>query len=172
MNRQANKLLKVEENVYEVAQDRVIRLRFRISDAAAGEILQVGDDLFYLHGGYGGAFPKVEQAMQGCRVGDVVSVDLGPEEGYGRHHAEWILSVPIEEFAGILPELGEPIDGELPDGSNMTFVVAGIDATTVILDGNHPFAGRQLDCRFEVLEIRDSIEAERSAGFAFDGMFS
>lgn len=171
MNMQADNLLKVEENAYEVTQDRVIRLRFRISDAEGGEILQFGDDLFYLHGGYGGAFPKVEQAMQGCRVGDTVAVDLSPEEGYGRHHAERVLTVPLAEFAGTVPELGEAVDGELPDGGNLTFVVTDIDGTHVTLDGNHPFAGRRLACHFEVLEVRDSIEAERAAGYAFDGMF-
>ena len=34
-----------------------------------------------------------------------------------------------------------------------------------------PFAGKHLAFQFEVLEVRDSMEAERAAGFAFDGMF-
>lgn len=172
MNMQVCNLLKKSENTYDIARDRVIRLRYHIRDAVNGGLLQFGDDLFYLHGGYGGAFPKVERAMEGRRVGDTVSVDLGPDEGYGRHDAGRVLKVPSTDFEDAVPELGEAVEGELPDGRSMTFFVAGIADGQITLDGNHPFAGKQLQCDFEVLEVRDSIEAERAAGFAFDGLFN
>ncbi len=171
MNMKMDNLLKVDGNVCEVAQDQVVQLRFRAKNATTGELLQFGDDLFYLHGGYGGAFPKVEEALEGCRVGDRVTVSLTPEEGYGVYQPELVLTLPAEEFADALPETGEAVDGQLPDGRSMTFTVAGISQGQITLDGNHPFAGKKLDFDFEVLDIRGSIEAERSAGFAFDGMF-
>ena len=53
----------------------------------------------------------------------------------------------------------------------MIFTGTAVSAEQVTLDGNHPFAGKHLAFEFEVLEIRDSVAAERRAGFAFDGMF-
>ena len=154
-----------------IGQDKVVRLRFRVSDALSGESLQFGDDLFYLHGGYGGAFPKVEEALEGCRVGDSARLTLSPEDGYGYRDAALELVVPSHDFRDTRPEAGEAVEGQLPDGQSMVFTVTAVSAKQVTLDGNHPFAGKHLAFEFEVLEIRDSIAAERSAGFAFDGMF-
>ena len=171
MNIRTENLVKTEDETLEIAQDQVVRLRFQATDAATGELLQFGDDLVYLHGGYGGAFPKVEQALEGHWVGDRVTVSLMPEEGYGSYQPELVLTLPSSEFSGTEPETGEAVDGQLPDGRNITFTVAGISHGQITLDGNHPFAGKQLNFDFEILDIRESIDAERSAGFAFDGMF-
>lgn len=171
MNMKAGNLLKELENSDEIGPDKVVQLRFRISDQASGRLLQYGDDLVYLHGGYGGAFPKVEQAMQGCRIGDRVELTLSPEEGYGHRQPELVLEMPTDEFTGEVPETGTTVDGELPDGRSLTFTVASVSTQKTTLDGNHPFAGKQLVFEFEVLEIRDSSAAERAAGFAFDAMF-
>jgi len=165
------KQMNIKEYLQEISQDKVVRLRFRILDESTGKPLQYGDDLFYLHGGYGGAFPKVERAMQGCRVGDRVDVTLAPDEGYGHRQPDLVLELPSAEFYGEIPETGSAVDGELPDGRSMTFTVSGVSGDRVILDANHPFAGKYLAFDFEVLDIRDSTEAERAAGFAFDGMF-
>jgi FKBP-type peptidyl-prolyl cis-trans isomerase SlyD len=154
-----------------VEQDKVVRLGFRVSDADSGELLQTGDDLYYLHGGYGGAFPKVERAISGCRVGDRVTVTLAPEDGYGYPDPALVLVVPSQEFADNQLEAGEAVEGELPDGQSMLFTVTAVDVHQVTLDGNHPFSGKHLKFNFEVIDIRNSVEAERKAGFAFDGMF-
>ena len=166
-----DKILNDKDDICEVSQDKVVRLDFRVTDRGSGQLLQYGDDLVYLHGGYGGAFPKVELAMEGCRVGDRVSLELCPAEGYGMRRPELVISVPSDEFAGVMPQAGEAVDGQLPDGRTITFTVSGIAEGGITLDGNHPFAGRHLLFDFEVLEIRPSIEAERAAGFAFDTMF-
>ena len=171
MNMSIESVVKTEDETLEIAKDQVIRLRFQAKDAATGEILQFGDDLVYLHGGYGGAFPKVEQALEGHGVGDSVAVSLTPEEGYGAYQPELVLTLPSSEFSSAEPEPGEAVDGQLPDGRNITFTVAAISQGQITLDGNHPFAGKQLNFEFEILDIRASIEAERNAGFAFDGMF-
>ena len=162
-------ILEVESDV--IGRDKVVRLRFRVNDALSGELLQFGDDLFYLHGGYGGAFPRVEQALEGCRVGDMAQLTLSPEDGYGYRDAALEVVVPSGDFQDACPAAGEAVEGQLPDGQSMVFTVTAVSAEQVTLDGNHPFAGKHLAFEFEVLEIRDSIAAERNAGFAFDGMF-
>jgi len=171
MNVSGDKIMNIKEYIEEICGDKVVRLHFRILDESTGELLQYGDDLFYLHGGYGGAFPKVERAMEGCRVGDSVEVVLAPEEGYGHRQPDLVLELPSAEFADDIPEPGAAVDGELPGGQSMTFIVSEVSGDRVILDANHPFAGKSLAFAFEVLDIRDSTDAERAAGFAFDGMF-
>jgi FKBP-type peptidyl-prolyl cis-trans isomerase SlyD len=171
MNVRGGNLLKSSVNIDSVTQDKVVGLRFRIKDELSGRLLQYGDDLVYLHGGYGGAFPKVERAMEGRRVGDSIDLTLSPEEGYGHRQPGLVLVLPSDEFAGEMPQTGTSVDGELPDGRALTFTVAGISNGHVTLDANHPFAGKRLAFQFEVLQVRDSMQAERAAGFAFDGVF-
>lgn len=158
-----------DHSTSEICQDKIVRLGFKVTDQQSGQLLQYGDDLVYLHGGYGGAFPKIEQSIEGCRVGDRVSVTLSPEEGYGRRNPELVMTLPDNEFSGELPQAGEAVDGQLPDGSSMIFTVVDVSGGNIHLDGNHPFAGKHLAFDFEVLEIRSSTAAERSAGFAFTG---
>jgi FKBP-type peptidyl-prolyl cis-trans isomerase SlyD len=155
----------------EISQDRVVRLGFRVKDLGNGELLQYGNDLVYLHGGYGGAFPKVELAMEGRLVGDCVTLRLSPEEGYGKRRPELVLTLPSDGFADHAPVPGDAVDGQLPDGRSVTFTVSAVGDDKITLDGNHPFAGRDLQFVFEVLDVRDSTDAERAAGFAFDAMF-
>jgi FKBP-type peptidyl-prolyl cis-trans isomerase SlyD len=171
MKTRDGKLRKISRKTDRITPDKVVGLRFRIVDESTGHLLQYGDELVYLHGGYGGAFPKVERAMEGRRVGDHIELTLAPEEGYGHHRSDLVLVLPSEEFAGEFLHTGTPVDGELPDGRALTFTVAAISDGQVTLDANHPFAGKHLAFQFEVLEVRDSMEAERAAGFAFDGMF-
>ena len=109
--------------------------------------------------------------MAGRRVGDRIDVALSPDEGYGRRQPDLVLELSSAGFNGDIPEAGSALDGELPDGRSMTFTVSAVSGDRVILDANHPFAGKHLTFDFEVLDIRNSTEAERTAGFAFDGMF-
>ena len=171
MKTRDGKLRKITRKTDRITPDKVVGLRFRIVDESTGHLLQYGDELVYLHGGYGGAFPKVERAMEGRRVGDHIELTLAPEEGYGHHRSDLVLVLPSEEFAGEFLQTGTPVDGKLPDGRALTFTVAAISDGQVTLDANHPFAGKHLAFQFDVLEVRDSMEAERAAGFAFDGMF-
>lgn len=156
-----------DHSTIEIRQDKIVRLEFKVTDQQNGQLLQSGDDLVYLHGGYGGAFPKIEQSIEGCRVGDRVSVTLSPEEGYGGRNPGLVITLPGGEFSGELPHAGEAVEGQLPDGNSMTFMVVDVSDGNIHLDGNHPFAGKHLAFDFEVLEIRSSTAAERKAGFAF-----
>ena len=170
MSMAAKNALIEKENTLSIEQDKVVRLGFRVKDQHSGELLQYGEDLVYLHGGYGGAFPKVEQAMEGCRVGDRLDLCLSPEESYGQRNPSLVLVLPRDKLPEEGMEAGLSIEGTLPNGQAMLFTIADVAEDSVTLDANHPFAGKNLAFRFEVLEIRESIEAERSAGFAFDGM--
>ena len=91
MKTRDGKLPKISRKTDRITPDKVVGLRFRIVDESTGHLLQYGDELVYLHGGYGGAFPKVERAMEGRSVGDHIELTLAPEEGYGHHRSDLVL---------------------------------------------------------------------------------
>ena len=150
-----------------VRRDRVVRLKYAVFDLDGDCAIELRDDLYYLHGGYGGAFPKVEEALDGCRVGDSVEVMLTPEEGYGPRAAELEISVEEEAIPTEARRVGAQLEGEAADGHTVKFTVTAIRDGRITVDGNHPLAGRSLRFVFEVLDVRDARSEELRAKFAF-----
>ncbi len=147
-----------------IAQDRVVRLKYAVSDVDAGRTIEYRDDLYYLHGGYGGAFPKVEAALAGLEVGDKAEVELTPAEGYGERQPELVIQGPAEQFPPEAQQVGALLDGEAADGHVVQFVVTAVEDGMVSVDGNHPLAGRRLHFVFEVLDVREARPDELTAG--------
>lgn len=148
-----------------VAKDRVVSLKCLIQDIQ-GEVLEFRDDLIYLHGGYGGAFPVVESALEGHETGAKVEVDVLPEEGFGQRREELRITVPAGELPVEQLAPGVFLDAEDEQGNPVRFQVTAIDSDVVSLDGNHPYAGKTLKFLLEVMEIREATDEELDKGYA------
>jgi FKBP-type peptidyl-prolyl cis-trans isomerase SlyD len=148
-----------------IGPDKVVRLRFWARERDSGELLQFGDDLSYLHGGYGGVFPKVEARLEGLELNGRAETELAPEEGYGEYDPHRVIVQPRHTLPEEAVEIGCVLHGEAADGTEQPYVVTAVDEAAVTLDANHPWAGKSLLFQFEVLELRDSTEAERRVGF-------
>ena len=154
-------------NYGRIRQDKVVRLRYAVFDRDGGQALAFRDDLYYLHGGYGGAFPKIEAALEGMEIQGKTEVELDPEEGYGAYDPALRITAPLEEFPPEARQLGVRLEGEAPDGRVLAFQVVEVVEDRLTVDGNHPLAGRRLRFVLEVLDIRDASTAEIDAGHAF-----
>ena len=150
-----------------VGNKKVARLRYVVVDVDANKPIEFRDDLYYLHGGYGGAFPKVEEALEGCPVGERVEVSLSPEEGYGLRDEGLVMTIPKAQLPEEAHQVGARIEGETPDGHTVAFGVVEVSEESLTIDGNHPMAGKNLMLTLEVLEVRDASEEELKVGYAF-----
>lgn len=108
--------------------------------------------------GSGKVVPGLEDALAGMRAGEKRVVMVPPYRGYGPHDPEGVQPVPMGAFAEKVDslEVGQVVEGEL----NGTPFVARVDAVRddeVVLDFNHPLAGKTL--RF-VVDIVDVEPAE------------
>ena len=52
----------------------------------------------YLHGGYDGIFPRVEQALEGKEAGYTCRVQLEPDDAFGEYEAALVRVEPRELF--------------------------------------------------------------------------
>jgi len=147
-----------------IARGMVVRLAYCARDEVTGELLQYGDDLCYVHGGAGEVFPKVQAVLEGLRAGARARVTLAPEEGYGERDPSRVLVQPRSLLPDEACEPGMPMEVIWPDGTTCACVVTRVDGEQVVLDANHPWAGRRLVFEFEVLAIRPALAAERTAG--------
>ena len=63
-----------------IERGSVVRLRYDLRDGDGHALEDEGTELEYLHGGFGGIFPRVEQALEGKDVGEEVSLTLDPDD--------------------------------------------------------------------------------------------
>ena len=98
--------------------------------------------------------PGFENAIIGMKVGDVRTVKIPPEEGYGERREDLIIEVDRNQVPpDIQPEVGMMLQLQSGQGEAIPVMVTAISDTTITLDGNHPLAGKQLNFEIELVEI-------------------
>jgi FKBP-type peptidyl-prolyl cis-trans isomerase SlyD len=153
-----------------IEKGRVVRLDYELKDAD-GELLEdEGANLEYLHGGFGGIFPKVEEALDGKDVGHEVAITLEPDDAFGEYDADLLRVEPRARFPeGI--EIGmrfEGVPGDREDEA-LIYTVTDVTADTVVVDGNHPLAGERLWFRAKVSDVRPATQEELQHGHVHGG---
>ncbi|MFH1914867.1 MAG: peptidylprolyl isomerase [Pseudomonadota bacterium] len=95
-----------------------------------------------------------EKAVIGKSVGDTVTVEIPPEEGYGEANDQLVFQVRREQLPPHV-ELEEDVMLEIrtEDGTPAYVRVTAFDDAMVTLDGNHPLAGQTLVFDIEVVEV-------------------
>ncbi|HEY6096094.1 MAG TPA: peptidylprolyl isomerase [Gallionellaceae bacterium] len=150
-----------------IAKDTVVSLRYELSDANAGTLLEKADDpISYLHGGYDGIFPLVEEALQGKDVGDTCSVTMQPDDAFGEYEHELVRVEPRELFPMEI-EVGTQLEGGAEgddDEDYMLFTVLEVTDKDVTVDGNHPLAGKTLSFKATVTGVRPATKEELEHG--------
>ncbi len=125
-----------------------------------------GDPLTYLHG-EGQIVPGLESALEGLSVGDQKQVVVPAADGYGEHDPRGLQEVPRGAFPeGFDPTVGMELTAEGPRGEPVPFSVREVRPETVLIDLNHPLAGKTLYFDVTVREIREATADEKTHGHA------
>lgn len=144
-----------------VSNNTVITLEYVLMDDL-GEILESSKEdgeYEYLHG-IGEMLPGVEKALLGLEKGDSIDIVILPEDGFGIRSEEMIIEVDkniFKEEATI--EKGMEFDIEDDDGESIITVVE-LRGGKVLIDKNHPLAGKTLRVKAEVLDVRKAEDCE------------
>lgn len=149
-----------------VAQDKVVLIHYTLRNDA-GEVIDSssgGDPLAYIHG-QGNIIPGLEKALLGKQLGDKVSVKVDPAEGYGVRDDALVQQVPRRSFGGV-PEIkpGMQFHAQTGQGHTRVVTVTAIKGDMVIVDGNHPLAGENLNFDVEIADVRDATAEEMEHG--------
>ncbi|MDI6854429.1 MAG: peptidylprolyl isomerase [Deltaproteobacteria bacterium] len=111
--------------------------------------------------GHGIMPPAFEEAMIGMEANEGKSVHLSPEEAYGEVDEELITEVDRADFEG-QEDLRPGLVFETMDEENhpVYFVVSEVKPDAVVIDFNHPLAGKEVDIDFTVKHVREATEAD------------
>jgi FKBP-type peptidyl-prolyl cis-trans isomerase SlyD len=143
----------------------VVTLDYELKNGDGEPLEDEGARLEYLHGGFGGIFPKVEEELEGKDVGDELAVTLEPEDAFGEYVADLLRVEPRERFPEVI-EVGmrfEGVPGDREDEA-LIYTITDITPETVVVDGNHPLAGERLWFRAKVSGLRKATQEELTHG--------
>jgi FKBP-type peptidyl-prolyl cis-trans isomerase SlyD len=123
-----------------------------------------GEPLSYIHG-EGQIVPGLERALEGLAAGDAKKVVVSPDDGYGPHDPRGMQEVPRDAFpADMKPEVGMQFTARGPQGEAVPFTVADVKLESVVVDLNHPLAGKTLHFDVTVREVRAATAEEMEHG--------
>ena len=117
-----------------------------------GSVVQTNKDaepLVYVHG-QNQLLPALERQLEGLDVNDTKEVSLSAEDAYGEVRNEAFREVPT----GQIPEAARRVGAELSaEGYEGSIRVHEVKDDTVVLDFNHPLAGKALTFDIRVVSI-------------------
>lgn len=104
--------------------------------------------------GQGQLIPGFEKGLIDMKVSEKKTINIPKEEAYGEPMDELIQEVSKEQLPqDIKPEVGMGLVSKTPDGREMNLLVTEVKEETIVVDGNHPLAGKDLVFDLEVVEI-------------------
>lgn len=148
-----------------VQDDFVVSLEYTLR--VAGEVLDtsVGDEPIQFIQGRGHIIPGLEKALYGMKSGDEKEVILQPEDGYGPYDPEARMSIDRNKVSDDAElALDEEIEIEDEDGNLSLARIVEIDGDQLVLDFNHPLAGRELTFTVAVVDLRRASAEEIAHG--------
>ncbi len=100
--------------------------------------------------GEGRLLPGLEKALKELEEGQEKTIEIPPEDAFGKRDPSKIKIMPRNTFIknGIMPEPGKvvEINGQLA-------VIRSITGGRVVVDFNHPLAGRTIEAKLRVIKV-------------------
>ncbi len=148
----------------QIGKNTVVSLTYHLAGVDGKLIEQTDQPLTYLHGGYDGIFPLVEQALEGKEAGYACEVRLDPEDAFGEYEEELVRVEPRKLFPPNL-KVGLQFEGSSEEsGDSRIYTVTDIAEDKVVVDGNHPLAGQTVVFSCTVTEVRAASKEELAHG--------
>jgi FKBP-type peptidyl-prolyl cis-trans isomerase SlyD len=88
-------------------------------------------------------------------AGQTKEVIVEAADGYGEINEQAVVEVPKERVPTEAHVEGAQLMTQDPDGNVLQPIVTEVKDSTVMLDFNHPLAGKTLTFNIKVLEIQD-----------------
>ncbi|BFM50347.1 peptidylprolyl isomerase [Marinomonas sp. THO17] len=105
--------------------------------------------------GDGSLLPAFEEALLGLEKGSEASFVMPPEKAFGAHNESNLQRIPRAQFdmdlqEGMVVSFADVSKNELPG------VIAEIGAEDVLVDFNHPLAGRTLTFKVQIISVEET----------------
>lgn len=152
------------EESEKVGKNKVVQIEYilRLPD---GEVLDKseGQPLVYIQG-VGQLIPGLEKGIEGMAVGEAKDIIIEPEEAYGEYMKDALQEVPRSAFQNTDVKVGMSFDVRTNDGRTIPVTIKEVKEESVVVDFNHPLAGKTLHFWVKVVGLRDATLEELQHG--------
>ena len=93
-----------------------------------------------------------EDGVKDMKLNQEKTIKIKPEEAYGEKNEQLIISVPRDKFPENI-EAGGRLVLKDPDGQHIPAFVSEVKENAVVIDLNHPLAGKELTFKIKVVAI-------------------
>ncbi len=105
--------------------------------------------------GEGNIIPGLSRQLEGLHAGDEKEIVVAPQEGYGAVDPKAFKEVSREHLPKDAPlKVGTQLQTKTPDGHILVVTVSKLNKNTVLLNFNHPLAGKELHFQVKILSIQ------------------
>lgn len=147
-----------------IQENQIVSIQYEVKDGDTVVDSNVGGVPLVFIFGKGQIIPGLENGIVDMAIGDSAEVLVKPQDAYGEHNPEAKQEVPKDQFTGIELEVGMTLYGQGENGETVQVVVDNIGEETVIIDFNHPLAGKDLLFNVTINNIREATEEELLSG--------
>jgi FKBP-type peptidyl-prolyl cis-trans isomerase SlyD len=142
----------VEAQIREGSQ---VALEYTLSDES-GTVIESNkgkQPMSYIHG-KSQIIPGLEKELSGMKVGEEKKIKIKPEDGYGPVNLDAFQEVRKDKLPPEALKVGTMLMAQGPQGQGIPVRVHEIKDTTVIMDLNHPMAGKTLSFDVKISEVK------------------
>jgi FKBP-type peptidyl-prolyl cis-trans isomerase SlyD len=149
------------QNANVVKDGSVVSLEYTLSgeDGKTIESNKGKEPLRYTHGGQQ-IVPGLEKNLTGMKTGEEKRVKVKPEEGYGLVDPKGFQEFPKDKIPSEGLKVGAVLMARGPQGQQVPVRVHEIKEKTVVLDLNHPMAGKTLVFDIKVLDVQPASASQ------------
>lgn len=154
MNQQGHKLHDTHDPNKTVKLGSYVTLHY-VGKFADGTVFESTDKKpLHISVGEHAVIQGLEEGLVGMRVGEKKRIIVHPEKGYGKYHKDLIEEVPLSKVPQeITPSVGMVINQETKTGRTLFMRVVKVNRESIVVDLNHPLAGKTLVFDVVVMNI-------------------
>lgn len=138
--------------VIEAGRTVSIEYTLTLDDGEVADTNVGGSPLTFQQGG-GQLLPALEAELSGLEAGDTKEIDLSVEQGYGPVRDDLYQTIDIAQVPEEARTVGTMLMAQAPTGQQRPVRVHEVKEEQVVIDHNHPLAGRDLHFKVKVLSV-------------------
>jgi FKBP-type peptidyl-prolyl cis-trans isomerase SlyD len=165
-------MISEKQDIMSILKDKVVSLTYDLRVNGQEEIVekvQEENPLKFIFGS-GTLLKSFEENLDGLKTGDTFQFVLKPEEAYGPFNDQAISELPKSifmvngELREDLIQIGKVVPMRDKNGNRLDGMVTEVKDETIVMDFNHPMAGKELNFSGKVTDVRNATEEELANG--------
>ena len=147
-----------------IEANQIVSLEYEVRDGSTVVDSNVGGAPLVFMFGKSQIISGLENGIANMSIGEKADILVKSQDAYGEFNADAQQEVPKDQFAGIDLEIGMTLYGQGEDGGTVQVTVKEIGEENIIIDFNHPLAGKDLMFAVTINNIRDASAEEAMTG--------